>query len=198
MQRPYRSFDCKKMLLEMVEQQTSSEQKEIFAYHEAGHAVAAVLLGESISRVSLCPDVRPGGEIVFGTVETRDAPGRLNDAGKLRYEDLTPQEKEALEHNVIVSMAGEILVRKVFAGQELRGFQEDRSHVAEVAEWMFESPDDREQYCASLSNKVGEMFERKEALCAVEVFVKTLLVKTEISGEEAMRIIGEAIANPPE
>jgi ATP-dependent Zn protease len=197
MKEPYLSI-WKKILLETVEEDLGSEYRIIFAHHEAGHAIAAVLLGEPILNVNMNPAAQLNGEIVFGFVETEEAPDRFKDIGNQDYEDLSLEDRDILERNIMVSLAGEIYIRTIFDMEKVEGFEDDIEHVERVINWMFKSPEDREAYRELLSTRLKEMFNKKENLHAADVFTNTLLGNVEISGEEATRIIKEAIADSPE
>jgi ATP-dependent Zn protease len=197
MREPYLSI-WKKILLETVEEDLGSEYRIIFAHHEAGHAIAAVLLGEPILNVNMNPDAQLNGEIVFGFVETEEAPDRLKDISSQDYEDLSLEDRDILERNIMVSLAGEIYIRPIFDKEEVEGFEDDFEHVERVINWMFKSPEDRKAYRELLSTRLKEMFNKKENLHAAGVFANTLLRNVEISGEEATHIIKEALADSPE
>jgi ATP-dependent Zn protease len=197
MKEPYLSI-WKKILLETVEEDLGSEYRIILAHHEAGHAIAAVLLGEPILNVNMNPAAQLNGEIVFGFVETEEAPDRFKDIGNQDYEDLSLEDRDILERNIMVSLAGEIYIRTIFDMEKVEGFEDDIEHVERVINWMFKSPEDREAYRELLSTRLKEMFNKKENLHAADVFTNTLLGNVEISGEEATRIIKEAIADSPE
>lgn len=186
------------MLQEMVEQEVDAEYRTMLAFHEAGHAVAAVILGQRVLNIKMNPVVRANGDIVLGMVETGGAPSGLRDIGNREYDVLTREEKDILERNIMVTMAGEACVRTLVKNNEVEGLEDDLSHVEKVIGWMYKDTEEGKAYRESLSIRVREMFGRKENRHAVVVLSRVLLSRAEISGEEAELIIREAITDTPD
>src|SRR5579863_2531557 len=82
------------------------------AYHEAGHAVMAVLLRQRLTEVSIIPDTRKGSSGNCRLVKPRRFNPYLED------ED-TPHRRNISESFAMVHMAGEIAERK-FNGRARR------------------------------------------------------------------------------
>src|SRR4051812_15984182 len=61
-----------------TQRRRSPEDEVAVAYHEAGHAVVAVLLGRHVLRVSIVPDDRSSGRVIFPPILADTSPQRAD------------------------------------------------------------------------------------------------------------------------
>jgi ATP-dependent Zn protease len=100
-----------------------SSQLRATAYHEAGHAVAAWLLGIRLRRISIRRDDAEGtlGRVVLEGLRATEVQ---------RY-DMAPRTRDLVERRAIVSLAGEEAERLVAKRVSRHGGARDREHVAD-------------------------------------------------------------------
>jgi len=72
------------------------------AYHEAGHAVIAHVLGFEVRRVTIVPDDKSRGRMVWNK-----PPANL----KKTDADLTPSQRQRIENLIMVALAGPLTMR---------------------------------------------------------------------------------------
>lgn len=197
MQQPDSLLVWKKMLQDMVERQVGAEYRTMLACHEAGHAVAAFLLGEEVLNIRMRLVVRANGDVVLGMVETGGNPAGFGGSGNRSYDALSREEKDILERNIMVTMAGEAYVGTLGERVELDALQDDLSHVEKVIEWMFEDPEEGKAYRQFLAARLAEMFDKEENRRAAAALSGALRDREEMSGEEAELIIRRAMEGAP-
>jgi len=73
------------------------------AYHEAGHAVIAHVLGFRVRRVTIVPDDKSQGRMIWDKLPVRDR--------DLGWSDLRPHQRQRLEDWIIVALAGPLAMR---------------------------------------------------------------------------------------
>ena len=156
---------------------TKQEQK---AYHEAGHAVLAYLMGRRIERIRMQCDDDPQAD------------------GDVTYCDPDPRWPESMirARNVVVSLAG-------FVVDERRGIPSEERHrrsmgdradaeasAAVIGNLWNVDPDDVYAGCLK---ETRELLSRPEHWLAVKTLAAALLEWAEIRGDEAERIIRDAL-----
>jgi hypothetical protein len=152
--------------------------REVVAHHEAGHAVAAYVLGVNLHRISIVSDGDAAGQVIH------DYGCNMNEA---IYED-DGIRQWALERSAIVSLAGEAAQRQFRAEsvEEEHG-SGDRLHAHEMLDHLVGEEDQelREAWYRVLVLRAERLI--AEHWVRVEWLVGLLLKETTIEGEEEIR-----------
>jgi hypothetical protein len=154
---------------------------ELIAYHEAGHALMAVLLGGKVKQVTIEPD-------------DDDGPARQGDTQVL-WRRSGISEKEFAQYAVQVSLAGPV-AEMVFSG--------DPYHPGLVAEWAADwrdaweagrplYPDERLrlEYLERVSIQLFHRFKHDDLWAALASLADNLLAHETLDGEQVEGIVGE-------
>src|SRR5262245_17726030 len=96
------------------------------AYHEAGHAVAAIVKGIKVEKATIKPDKDYLGVVIQKRIQksVRDA---------LEYGSPTPAKRERIEIHAIILLAGGIAERKYRGRYNHIGRGEDVDKVIDIA-----------------------------------------------------------------
>ena len=152
---------------------------EVSAYHEAGHACMAIMVGARVQSVTIAPDWDDGPE---------------------RYADIRVEwpvnqftERELHEKAVLVALAGPV------AEMLHRG---ERLHPGLVAEWavdwklawesaaaLFPNERKRLTYLEQTAVKLYQLLDRDDHWAAIAAIVDHLLAHETLEGEEVEEII---------
>ena len=154
---------------------------ELIAYHEAGHALMAVLLGGEIHLVTIEPD-------------NDDGPARQGDTQVL-WGRAGISEKEFAKKAVQVSLAGPV-AEMIYSG--------DPCHPGFVAEWAADwreaweaaallHPDKRKrlEYLEQISIQLYHRLKEDELWAALASLADNLLAHETLEGEQVEEIVGE-------
>ena len=175
----------------------SKEEKRRIAYHEAGHAVAAVLLWPEHLRVSKATIVRHGSAL--GLV------------GSKPLEERHTTTKEELLAQIQVSLASRA-AEQIFLGIEMSGAHHDLQNATRIADFIVRQlgmngtlyqptalghlqPDSQEKWV--IEDLLEEQFKQVKALLnehydAVVAVAEALLEREELQGDEIREIIEQA------
>jgi len=154
---------------------------EITAYHEAGHAFMAMLLGGKVRSVTIEPD-------------NDDGPERFGDTQviwrKSRY-----SERELCEYSIQVSLAGPV-AEMLYSG--------DAYHPGLVAEWahdwqsawelakpLFADHRRRLDYLERVTGQLYQLLDSEPNWSAVASLADNLLAHETLEHEEVKEIVGE-------
>jgi ATP-dependent Zn protease len=156
---------------------------ECTAYHEAGHAVAALALGLSVNTISIVPD--PDGECA----------GFVLSPGVLGYETSSSREQKEIARRCIVRLyAGMEAQRLVDPDPADYHDEDDEDNAFDLAREYALGPrgghvgDDRHRdYLERLRVKARRLIHRHRA--AVDRLAEELLAHKELSGAEVERIV---------
>lgn len=154
---------------------------ETTAYHEAGHALIAVLLGGKVTRVTIDPD-------------DDDEPQRFGDTQILWRHSSTSDQRFA-EITVQVSLAGPV-AEMIYTG--------DSIHPGVVPEWAADWRDawnavvllqpverKRMEYLEQVSVQLYQRFQRTEIWSALAALADHLLAPETLEAEEVEDIVRE-------
>ena len=109
----------------------SSRSHHITAYHEAGHAVAAIVLDVGFEKVTIVGDEEAYGRIIYDDAEEWKLSGRAN-----------PAVIKSAEASVVVSFAGAVAQRRFAPRSRWRhGQTSDLSKVRRMIDYMDRSDD---------------------------------------------------------
>ena len=155
-----------------------SDNEEITAWHEAGHAFAAVYLGATVDSVSIDPD-------------RDDGPNRFGDT-VVRWEAAAVSGQELAEKSILVALAGPV------AEMIHRG---DPFHPATVAEWSLdwqlawraanfvEPAKERLQLLERLTLQLHQTLSQQHHWAAIGAVVDHLLAHEVLEGETVHEIV---------
>lgn len=158
------------------------------AYHEAGHAVAACVLGVAIAIVALGPERHAEEDSVSGYIRFGPRPNDL----ALTPED--PPTLELIEQHVIIDHAGwpaQERATGVKAGIG-RIYDETRSH--EVLSRLIPDETERRAFLARAEARALQIV--TEHWPAVEAVAKALLLQRRLSGDQVQAIFAAVGTEP--
>ncbi|MBC8350842.1 MAG: hypothetical protein H8E66_02580 [Planctomycetes bacterium] len=153
------------------------------AYHEAGHAFAAVRLGARVRLVTIAPDYD-------------DGPKRYGDT-QIEWETSGADDKEVRQKAVLVSLAGPV-AEMIYSG--------DAYHPGFVPEWSSDwkqawtaaatlHPDERTRlaFLEQASAEMYRLFKRDDNWAALAAIVDELLAHETLEGEIVHDIVGNGM-----
>jgi hypothetical protein len=152
-----------------------SPERIATAYHEAGHAVVALLLGRPIHRVSIRPKER-----WLGTCEFRK--GR------------TRPDRDPVETELLILLAGLAAEARQMGEYAWDAADRDLWHVRALAERRASGPRQVERLERRILDKVEHLLDRPGVWPAIDRIAEELLLHTEISGRAARHFFDEAVA----
>jgi hypothetical protein len=154
---------------------------ELIAYHEAGHALMALLLGGEVRTVTIEPD-------------RDDGPDRQGDTQVL-WRRAGTSDREFAKKAVQVSLAGPV-AEMIYSG--------DPYHPGLVAEWAADwreawaaaaglHPDERQRlaYLEQVSIRLYHQLKHDDAWAALAALADHLLAHETLEGEQVAEIVGQ-------
>jgi ATP-dependent Zn protease len=147
---------------------------EATAYHEAGHAVAALALDRPVKKVSIKPDRDRMGICAFGKAVFRPSQDWLKREVLIALAGMAAEAKHTGEYD------------REAAGRDLiyaRGLAIERAGNARQAERLQRR----------MLSKVEHLLEHEANWRAVQRIAKALLEQTEISGRQARHLYDECV-----
>jgi ATP-dependent Zn protease len=151
----------------------SEASRELTAYHEAGHAVIALVLGRPIHRVTILADKDQLGSCAFGKPVFRPS-------------------EDWLEREALIALAGLAAEARFSGVYELQGAARDRRYVSTLA--LQRTGDERkaERLERRLLAKTENLLAQEENWSAVERIAAELLRVGTLSGRAARHLFTEA------
>ena len=155
-----------------------SDNEEITAWHEAGHAFAAVYLGATVDSISIDPD-------------RDDGPNRFGDT-VVRWETSRFQTQELAEKSILVALAGPV-AEMIHLG--------DPFHPATVAEWSLDwqlawraanfekAARERLKFLERLTIQLHQTLSQPQHWAAIGAIVDHLLAHEVLEGETVHEIV---------
>ena len=153
---------------------------ELIAYHEAGHALMAVLLGGKVKQVTIEPD-------------NDDGPDRQGDT-QVVWRRAGTSDKEFAKIAVQVSLAGPV-AEMIYSG--------DPYHPGLVAEWaadwreawdvavpLYADERQRLEYLENVSIQLYHRLKEDELWAALAALADNLLAHETLEGEQVEEIVG--------
>jgi ATP-dependent Zn protease len=156
---------------------------ECTAYHEAGHAVAAIALPRGVKQVSIVPDEERGS---LGHCRNSELPSLV----RLEYED-SPYLRRSVELECITFCAGGIAETKRRGRRNHTGARADMNNAFELASRLF-GDEVGEKYLSYLHARAAQLLERPEHWAAVEYVARELLEHQTITGRHAKELFRQA------
>lgn len=161
------------------------KRMERVAYHEAGHAVASVLLGVGLRSVTIVPDAGRGTlGLCQGTPPGRGfRPDAAVDGRTMRR----------LQDQVMVLLAGGIAEYEFTRRHNHRGCDHDYRVAADLAGYACGGGKELEFFLGWLGERVRGLLRNRAHWPAVEALAAALMERRTIGGADARRVIHEAI-----
>ena len=158
------------------------------AYHEAGHAVAAIAQGVAVRSITIVPDKQEG---YAGRVQHEDLTRQVN-----LEADNSPLTRLRIEKQIIVFLAGAAAQRK-YDRRSWRSFHSssDYENAANLADAVSSSPAASEAFLRWLAIASDDLIAAHWQ--EVEEIAKALVEEKTLSGTRVRELISRAIALAP-
>jgi ATP-dependent Zn protease len=167
-----------------------SKKQRATAYHEAGHAVMALLLGRGVRSVTVIPDewTESLGMVTFNPLPAFDP-----------HFDRSGRTREKCERLILILLAGPVAERRYTGKWCHSGADGDRHAVVEIASRLI-GERTTSSYVRWLSDVANEKFDGPFAWPAVRTIAAELLRKDRLSGRRVREIWSETVkaaSTPP-
>jgi len=143
-----------------------SDQTFLTAYHEAGHAVMALLMGRSVQKVSIIPSQNRLGAC---TIQK----GRAK------------QVRDKLEAEVLILLAGMAAEGRKSGRYNLQGASQDLRKVEKLALSRSGNAKQASKYIHRMLDKTQHLLSKPSTWKAVKVIAEELIERESISGRTA-------------
>jgi ATP-dependent Zn protease len=147
---------------------------EATAYHEAGHAVAALALDRPVMKVSIQPDRERMGICFFGKAVFRPS-------------------QDWLEREVLIALAGMAAEARHTGEYDLEAAGRDLRYARELSLQRAGNERQAERLERRLLSKVEHLLEQEMHWEAVTRIAAALLAQREISGRQARHLFEECL-----
>ncbi len=162
-------------------QDTTESQPPSVAYHEAGHAVMATIVGRPIQKVTICAANLSTGGLRLGACKIRK--GRSKPT------------KDWLEDEALIFFAGMVAESHVTGQYCEKGARQDLRVVKRLlSQTRATSPRQLEKLERRLLDKTEYLLSEEPHAKAVEMVAQELMEKTTISGRAVVHLFHQAVA----
>lgn len=158
-----------------------SEQLMATAYHEAGHAVMAMVLGRSVQKVTITPGKLLGGGSRLGICEMKK--GRSKST------------KDALEDDILVLLAGMVAEARFTGQYSQEGAAGDLRAVTRLLQTRAGTQRQIERLQRRMLAKTEYLLGNDGHSLAVESVAHELLAKTTLSGRGVKHLFDQATSS---
>jgi hypothetical protein len=160
------------------------------AYHEAGHAVAALALDRAVKRVSIVPDGER--EILGHCLNTRLPSWFQPDV--YRYDIMDNRTRLALEREILVLLSGPVAEARFKGRHNWRGARGDISAAYQLAGYLCSSTRETNKYIDWLIERVRNLLDSYHGTRwrAVRYIARELLSKKTINGKTTRELCRKA------
>lgn len=163
-------------------------REECTAYHEAGHAIAAIRFGKPIVKVSIVTSVDTNN---FGHVEFRPMPPAMAEA--LENGSASLRVCDWIEKEAIVYFAGGIAEATFKGHKKNLGTWGDHHGLVDLVGRICGSIEETEALAKLLFIRAKQFVTAPHNWPIIEHFAKTLLIEKEMSGRRARIAYREAL-----
>lgn len=140
--------------------------REFTAYHEAGHAVMALLVGRTVQKVSIIPSQNRLGAVTMQKGRSK-------------------QVQDKLEAEMLILLAGMAAEGRKSGRYNLQGAAQDLRHVEQLALSRAGNPKQATKLIHKTLDKTQHMLSHKANWAAVKAIAAELLEHESISGRAA-------------
>lgn len=148
------------------------------AWHEAGHAVMAALVGRPIQKVTITPANLQTGGVRLGAVKIQK--GRAKSS------------RDPLEDEVLILLAGMVAEARFTENYCRRGAASDLRSVRRLLETRANSDRQLEKLEQRMLNKAEHLLHEPENIAAIESVANELVSKQSISGRAVVHLLKQA------
>ena len=154
---------------------------ELTAYHEAGHAFIATILGAKVRSVTIEPDSDVG-------------PGRFGDT-QIVWRRSRFSERELCEYAIQVSLAGPV-AEMLYSGDPyhpglVAEWANDWQSAWELAESLFADPHKRLAHLETVTGQLYRLMDAEPNWSAVAALADSLLAHETLEAEDVQEIVAE-------
>lgn len=142
------------------------DDRILTAYHEAGHAVMALLMGRSLKKVSIIPSQNRLGACTFQKGRTK-------------------QVQDKLEAEILVLLAGMVAESRKSGRYNVQGASQDLRKVEKLAMTRSGNPRQAEKLIHKMLDKTQHLLSNKAAWSAIKVIASELIEHESLSGRAA-------------
>lgn len=151
-----------------------SPERWATAYHEAGHAVMALMLGRNVHRVSIVPK-----QTRLGACELRKDVARIT--------------KDPLEADALVLLAGMVGESRHTGKYQPQAASSDLRQVQQLAAMRSGNPDAAPRQVRRWLDKTEHLLDQPENALAIRMIAQQLIEREKISGRNAAHHYQQAI-----
>ena len=161
-----------------IPQQAAADDLMATAFHEAGHAVMAEVLGRMVNKVTIAP-----GKSQFGI-------GRLGfcEVGKGRNRAV----KDPLEDEALIMLAGMVAEARFTGEYCQRGAAEDLRAVNQLVGMRAETERQQSKLLRRLLDKTESLLDDEVNAKAVELVAAELIERTQLKGRSIRHFVNQA------
>ena len=150
--------------------------KKLTAYHEAGHAVMALLMGRSVQKVSIIPSQNRLGAVTIQKGRSK-------------------QVQDKLEAEMLILLAGMAAEAKISGQYNLQGASQDLRLAEKLAMSRAGNTRQATKFIHKMLDKTQHLLSKKYTWAAVKAIAKELQMSEYISGRAAKHHLEIAQSN---
>jgi hypothetical protein len=167
----------------MVTRSTTRRSKlEAVAYHEAGHAVAALELGHQIGSVSISPAAESLGRVQFKPPPEWFAPDiEINERHRL-----------FIEEEILIDLAGDAAWRRFMGRSNRIGSRSDDHSAVDLASYLYDG-DVLRTYMAYMWQRASAFVARERHWIQIEALAKALVEAKDLTEDQARDVCEGAL-----
>ena len=151
-----------------------AQQRRITAYHEAGHAVMALILGRQIHKITIAPGQMQTGGVRLGACQIQRRRGRAA--------------RESIEDEILFLLAGMVAESHVTQRYCQAGAAQDLSVVRRLLREHPGSERQLERLERRYLSKTEYLLSEESHALAVQLIATQLIEKTTVSGRAALHL----------
>ncbi len=142
------------------------DQSTRTAYHEAGHAVIAIMVGRTVNKVSIVPSGKKLGVCKMNKGRTKAS-------------------HDALEADLLILLAGMAAEGRKAGKYNMQGASQDLREAEKLAFMRAGNANQAEKILRRAFDKVHNLMDQKATWIAIKAIAEALLENQAISGREA-------------
>jgi hypothetical protein len=148
------------------------------AHHEAGHAVACIVLGRAFVRVTIMPEGDSLGHI------------RKTPPPKSLQPDIEtgPRERRWIEREALIALAGPAAEARFLGRRDRQGARGDVDRAVGLAEYLYPPGKVLDKYLDFMSERAASFVATPANWTRIEALAGSLVVRRTLSGREAREI----------